>query len=117
MQFLTAEEVAKILRVSLCFVYQNRQLFGGIKLGKVVRFDKEIFESKIKEVNNGNVQTTGQLGIRFLEEQSSPPESGIPNKTTGKNSRIRSAKESKTDEFGFHRLVREQIKGHSGKKD
>ncbi len=35
MEFLTAEEVAKILRTSVWFVYQHRELFGGIKIGKV----------------------------------------------------------------------------------
>jgi hypothetical protein len=111
MELLTAKEVAKILRVSVWFIYQNRQLFGGIKLGKVVRFDKEIFESKIKEVIKSDLfQTSGEMEVRLLEEQGQTEEERIPNETRGKSGRSRSPKESQKDEFGLYKLMREQIK-------
>jgi hypothetical protein len=79
-EFLTAEEIAKILRTSVWFVYQHRQLFGGIKIGKVVRFDKEIFESKIKEViESVDLSASGEVEVRLLEEQCSPPGRRISN--------------------------------------
>jgi hypothetical protein len=109
MEFLTSQEVAKILRCSEWFVYQNRSLLGGIKIGKLVRFDKEIFESKIKEViDNGSLQTSREMELRFLEEQSQTPEKRISNEARSKSGRGRSPKKSKTDEFGLHRLMREQ---------
>jgi hypothetical protein len=111
MEFLTAEEVAKILRVSPWFVYQHRQLFGGIKLGKTVRFDKEIFESKIKEAENGDLQASGELELGILEEQSSPEGERIPNQTRSQSRRSRSPKEPQKDEFGLYKLMRESAKG------
>jgi hypothetical protein len=108
MEFLTAEEVAKILRTSVWFVYQHRQLFGGVKFGKVVRFDKEIFESKIKEVNKiDRLPTPRQVEIRLSEEQSSTSGKRISNEAGSKGGRGRSPKKSKGDEFGLHKLMRE----------
>jgi hypothetical protein len=109
MKFLTAEEVAKILRTSVWFVYQHRQLFGGIKLGKVVRFDKEIFESKIKEVTeNDCLSAQRQMEVRLLEERSTSEGKRISNHAGGKNGRGRSQKKSQKDEFGLYKLMREQ---------
>ena len=108
MNFLTAEEVAKILRTSVWFVYQHRQLFGGIKIGKVVRFDKEIFESIIKEVmENDSISASEQVEIRFLEEQSSISGKRISHKARSKSGGSGNPKKSKTDEFGLYRLMRE----------
>jgi len=111
MEFLTAEEVAKILRTSVWFVYQHRELFGGIKIGKVVRFDKEIFESKMKEVmENVSLPASRQMEIRLLEEQGSAAGGRVSDKTGSQSGRSGSPKESKGDEFGLYRLVRQQAK-------
>jgi hypothetical protein len=107
MEFLTAEEVAKILRVSVWFVYQNRQFFGGIKLGKIVRFDKEIFESKIKEVIEGDgLSASGQMEIRLLEERSAPKGKRLSDKTRSKIRRSRSEKKTERDERDIYRFMR-----------
>jgi len=111
MEFLTAEEVAKKLRCSVWFAYQHRRIFGGIKIGKLVRFDKEIFESKLKEVNNHELLSApGEVEVRLLEEQSSPEGERISNKAGGEGGRSRSPKKSQKDEFGLYRLMRKQTK-------
>jgi hypothetical protein len=112
MEFLTAEEVAKILRVSQWFVYQNRHLFGGIKLGKVVRFDREIFESKIKEVKeNDSLSASREVEVRLLEKRSQAEGQRIQHQAGCKSSRSRSPKASQKDEFGLYKLMREQTDG------
>ena len=111
MEFLTAEEVAKILRCSEWFVYANRKILGGIKIGKLVRFDKEIFESKIKEVmKSGDVQTPGQLELGILEEQSAPERERILDQERSKSGGGRSAKKSQRDEFGIYKYLRQSPK-------
>ena len=111
MTFLTAEEIAQQLRCSVWFVYQNRRIFGGIKIGKLVRFDKEIFESKLKEVmQNVSLPPSGEMEVRLLEGECSTSGGRIPDEAGSKGSRGGCAKKSKTDEFGLHRLMREQVK-------
>jgi len=111
MEFLTAEEVSKILRTSVWFVYQHRQLFGGIKLGKVVRFDKKIFESKIKEVmEDVGLQASREMEIRLLEKESETPGGRIQHETGSQSGRSRSPKKNQGDEFGLYKLMREQAK-------
>jgi len=108
MEFLTAEEVAKILRTSVWFVYEHRNYLGGIKIGKVVRFDKQVFENKIKEVmENDSISASEQVEIRFLEEQSSISGKRISHKARSKSGGSGNPKKSKTDEFGLYRLMRE----------
>jgi hypothetical protein len=112
MEFLTAEEIAKILRTSVWFVYQHRQLFGGIKIGKVVRFDKEIFENKVKEVmQNVSVPPPGEMEIRLLESECPPPRRRISHEAGGESGGSRSPKKSKADEFGLHEIMRQSPKG------
>jgi hypothetical protein len=112
MEFLTAEEVAKILRTSVWFVYQHRELFGGIKIGGVVRFDKEIFESRMKEVMKiDSLPPPGKMEIRLLEERDSPPGKRLSDQAGSQSSRSRSAKKSKVDEFGLYKLMRQPPKG------
>lgn len=112
MEFLTAEEVAKILRTSVWFVYQHRKLFGGIKIGGVVRFDKEIFEAKLEEVMKiDSLPTPCKMEIRLLEERDSPQGKRLSDKTGGESGGSRSPKKSKVDEFGLYRLMRQPPKG------
>jgi len=112
MELLTAEEVAKILRTSVWFVYQHRQLFGGIKIGGVVRFDKVIFESRIKEVMNvDSLPAPCKMEVRLLEERDSPPGKRLSDETRSESGRSRSAKKSKVDEFGLYKLMRQPPKG------
>jgi len=54
--FLTAEDIAKIFKSQPWFIYANRAVFGGIKLGKVVRFSRETFETIIGGLCNDSLQ-------------------------------------------------------------
>jgi excisionase family DNA binding protein len=49
-ELMTVEEVAKILRSSKWFIYKNADMFGGVRFGKLIRFPKETFETKLKEL-------------------------------------------------------------------
>jgi hypothetical protein len=40
MEFLTIGEIARVLKTSPGFVYKDGKLFGGIKVGRLVRFPK-----------------------------------------------------------------------------
>jgi hypothetical protein len=111
MEFLTAEEIAQQLRCSVWFVYQNRRIFGGIKIGKLVRFDKEIFESKIREVkDNDLLSAPREMALRLLEEQSSPKGKRISNEERSQGSRSRSSEKTKGDEFGIYKDLRQSSK-------
>ncbi|HNY50310.1 MAG TPA: hypothetical protein PLV50_03035 [Smithella sp.] len=112
MEFLTAEEIAKILRTSVWFVYQHRKLFGGLKIGGVVRFDKEIFETKVKEVMKiDSISAPCEMEIRLLEERDSAQGKRLSDQTGSQGRRGRSPKKSKVDEFGLYKLMRQPPKG------
>mgnify|MGYP000934278495 CR=1 FL=1 len=51
MEFLTVDEIARMLKASREFVCKNRRLLGGIKVGRLVRFPKTVFERIIEEVH------------------------------------------------------------------
>ncbi len=104
MEFLTAKEVAEILKTSEHFVYKHYEMFGGVKLGRILRFEKSIFE----EVMHGVLSSSREVSVRLLEERRSTPESGIRNQTRSENGRSRSKKESQKDKYGFHKTLREQ---------
>jgi hypothetical protein len=107
-EFLTAEQIAKITKLSVWFVYQNRQLFGGIKLGKAVRFDKETFETKMKEVIESEcLPASGQVAIRVHDRRSEVSGQRLRNKTGGQRRRSRTAQELKADEFGLFAALQE----------
>ena len=111
MEFLTAEEIAKILRTSVWFVYQHRKLFGGMKIGGVVRFDKEIFEARMKEVmDSDSLPAPSKMEIRLLEEQREAEGKRIRDQKGGRGRSSRSQKVAQGDEFGLYRYLRESPK-------
>lgn len=110
MEFLTPQEVAKILRCSAWFVYANRKLLGGIKIGKIVRFEKEIFESKLKEVINDSSTPPEEMEVRLLEERSEAKEKRIPHQAGRKNSGSRSSQTSEEYERELYKIMRQQAK-------
>ncbi len=50
MELLTVDDIAQALKSSKWFVYKNYEILGGFKIGKLVRFSREVFENKIEEV-------------------------------------------------------------------
>ena len=95
MEFLTAKDVAKIIKCSEWFVYQNRQLFGGIKIGKVVRFEKQTIEEILYERN----KMSKEMAIRLLDERREASQKRISHQASGQNGRNRSKKEHCSDDF------------------
>jgi len=63
MEYLNAEQVADMLNFSTWFVYKNWQFFGGIKIGKVVRFEKQAVERILHDCR----QISQQVAQRFEE--------------------------------------------------
>ena len=110
MEFLTALEVSKILRTSVWWVYKNYSTIGGFKIGRLVRFDKNTFETKVKEVmDNGSQQALREMEIRLSETRETTQEKRIQNETGSTNGGIGSQKESKgSQELDLYRFVREQ---------
>jgi len=108
MDFLTVEEVAKIIKCSRWFIYKNANLFGGVRFGKLLRFPKELFESKLKEVINDSISAGREVDVRLLEERNKAQKMGISDQTGSQNRRSGSQKEAQKDKYGFYRLVREK---------
>ena len=105
MTFLTPQEVADMLRCSVWFVYQNRSFLGGVKIGKIVRFEKEELERRLKDVA---VPPPGKVEVRFLEERREASSQRVRDKTGSKNRRGRSAKKAQRDERDLYAFVRKQ---------
>jgi hypothetical protein len=106
MQYLTPAEVQRILKVSRSWVSRHREALGGIKIGKVVRFNKETFFEKLKELENGSIVSSWELEIRNLEQgQKNPGARRIQDQAGGSNSPKRS-QGSLNDKYGLYRLVR-----------
>lgn len=50
---MTSQEVADHLRVDLATVYRHARMLGGVKIGKVFRFQRTFIENGIWGNNNG----------------------------------------------------------------
>jgi len=108
MEFLTAKEVANILRCSLWFVYKNYKELGGIRFGKIIRFEKEAFLNNIKEGFNDDREAQRETPLQFLVEGSETQEGRLQDEARSPRGRAKSSQKSKTDKYGLYRLVREQ---------
>lgn len=113
MELITSKQVAYLLKCSEWFVYQNRSLLGGIKLGKLVRFDKR----RLEVILNGRLLEADELALRLLERKNEASERRISNQTGSQERRSRSPKKSKQDQYGLYRLVREQTQRPGEKAD
>jgi hypothetical protein len=101
MELLTAEEVAKILKCSTWFVYQNRKLFGGCKFGGLVRFEKEGFYSKLKEVFDDGVSASREMALRLHEKRTAPHGQRIRHEAGGEKRGSGGKKKSSKDKYGL----------------
>jgi hypothetical protein len=111
-EFLTAEDIARITKLSPEFVYQNRHLFGGVKFGRAVRFEKHTFEQKIKEMmQNECLQASGKMAVRVHDRGGAVLEKRVRNEASRPRRRSRRQKEPKADEFSVHSLVRQSLEG------
>ena len=56
----TAEQVAKLFNCSLTFVYDHKELFGAIRIGKLFRFP----ESGLRKILNGGMEVQKQMVVQ-----------------------------------------------------
>ena len=118
MEFLTAEEVAKILKVSPWFVYKHAKSLGGLKIGRCVRFPKELFEKRIQEVIEGDrLQTSGEMAVRVHDQGRALPGQRVRNQASRPRRRSRRSTELKEDEFSILALMRESLEGFENEED
>ena len=103
MNFLTAGEVAKMLRMSQWFVYKNFELFGGIKIGRVLRFEKETVEGII----NGHLEVARQraVQVQLHKGPTEIPEPMVQNGGGGEKSGEKSPRKTRGDKYGLYRSV------------
>lgn len=110
MELLTAIDIAKIIKASKWFVYKHYKSLGGFKIGGLIRFEKEAFFNKLKEViENDSLQTPGVMEIRFLETRSQASEKRISHQGGSADRRSNGQKKSQRDEYGLHKALREQV--------
>ncbi len=108
MEFLTPQEVAKVLKVSQWFVYHNRELLGGVKIGKLIRFSKEgIYERLL---------SSRELVDRHqTEREENLQGGGIQERTGRQNSGEGKEGKSNGDKYGLYQALRESV-GRPGSK-
>lgn len=106
MTLLKAQDVAKLLGCSMEFVYKNRQLLGGIKIGKLVRFQLNM----INEVINGR-ETREEISLLLHSERSETSEGGLPKQRRSEGSRGKGKNASADDEYGLYQIVQQSVKG------
>ena len=97
MELLTAEEVAKILKCSIEFVYKHRLELGGKKIGRLVRYQL----NKIREVIGSGRETREDLEIRFSERRDETQKRRIQDKNGSDTGRSGSKSRSKIDKYGL----------------
>jgi len=108
--FLKAGEVSKILNASEEFVYKHAKELGGIKIGKkMVRFSKRKFQEIMGVINNGDLQTQGEVDVRLLEERSEVQEGGLPGQARSDRGRSQDKKHSQADKYGLREIMRRTV--------
>ena len=114
-EFLTPREIAKILKVSPEWVYKHAKEYGGVKIGRLVRFSKKIFNKIIEEVISGGLPASQQLDVRLREEQQEIPGGRIQNSSGGSGSGGQSKNNSTKDKYGLLKALH-LPSGRSGNK-
>jgi hypothetical protein len=92
--------------VSPSLVYKKFKYFGGFKIGRVIRFDQDRFEIRIREVMDDSLQTQdGRMDISLRIGETANPERRVQDKAGGPNSGSRSSQEVKRTERRLRTLV------------
>ncbi len=62
-RYLTVEEVAESLRVSVSWVYKHKDLLGGVRLGdRLWRFPEQELMTRLSERAAASTQLAGDVG-------------------------------------------------------
>lgn len=117
-EFLTPREVAKILKVSPEWVYKHAKEYGGVKIGRLVRFSKKIFNKIIEEViRNGSLQAQGQVDLRLREEREEISPRRIPDPQTSGRGGGESKVDHSKDKYGFRQTLQIKASGTGFEED
>ena len=100
-EFLTPKEVAEILKVSPEWVYKHAKEYGGVKIGRLVRFSKRVFNKVIEEVISGSLPASQQLDVRLCEKYQEIPGGRIPDSPGSSGSRSESKNNGTKDKYGL----------------
>jgi len=109
-EFLTPLEIAKVLRVSPEFVYKHARELGGVKIGRLVRFSKRIFNKKIEEVTNGGIQESRPMDVRLSEERNEAQAGRLPDERGGNRRPGPGKGICKEDKYGLREIVQESVR-------
>jgi excisionase family DNA binding protein len=61
-RYLTVEEVAESLRVSVSWVYKHKDLLGGVRLGdRLWRFPEQELRARLSQQAVASTQTAGNV--------------------------------------------------------
>ncbi|RJR18182.1 MAG: DNA-binding protein [Nitrospiraceae bacterium] len=113
MEFLTVKEVAKLLNISESYVYKNYGMFGGVRFGRTVRFEKTVLE----EILNGYLEASREMACRNLEARQEGAVQDISDETGGSENRRRGKGRSGGDEYGLYQALLQPPQGTGKKKD
>jgi uncharacterized protein YigA (DUF484 family) len=108
-EFLTAEDIAEILKTTPEFVYKNRTLLGGIKIGRLVRFPKSVFESIMGRMNDERIQASGQVDVRLFEERDAVQGRRLRDQERSPRRGGKGKGNSKADKYGLYEALRESV--------
>jgi hypothetical protein len=108
-QYLSPARIARILDVSVEFVYKHAGEYGGVKIGrKIVRFPKKTFERIMEEKERAGIQTQKEMDVRLLEERSEVPPRGISREARRPGSGGSGENYRESDKYGLREAVRRQ---------
>jgi hypothetical protein len=116
-EFLTPLEISKILKVSPEFVYKHAKEFGGVKIGRLVRFSKRIFNQIMEEVMKNGRETRHGMEIRFHEERGEVPAGRISHKGRRSGSGGQSEDIGPDDKYGLYKIVQQSVKGRGTEEE
>jgi excisionase family DNA binding protein len=111
---LTLKEAAAYLKVSNHTLYRRWKLLGGMKVGREIRFNKQVIDSLFrKDIENesGRIQdqSRDKMELRFPLSENQISKEGLSNKAASKNRREQNERKfiETEDKFGFRGIVRE----------
>ena len=105
MRFLTADEVAGVLRCSREHVYRNYRLFAGVKIGRVLRFEEERLYSTLGRMADDSLQVPREVEVPLHQEHDPAYEGGVRHEAGRKERRDRCTAAGRNDKYGLYREI------------
>jgi excisionase family DNA binding protein len=110
----TIEEAAAYLKVSKHTVYRCWRSLGGFKVGREIRFYKQVIDYLLLEAienesNRLRDQSRDKMELRLLLSENQISKEGLPNKAASQSRREQNERkvvETEEDKFGFRGIVR-----------